>query len=156
MEKETGHPVIVIQRVGKRNTVSTRTLEEQTITNRRIKACGERLEIVTRYIESKFGAKSNFTHIKKIASYIAESLNIKIDRVSKRKKEAMLCWFTEHWDCVFPLLSQTNFTFEEVKPKVVCEENSSPKPIQLPSIYTLFIPIKASVDFQSLPFLNIV
>lgn len=107
------HPVYVIQRVGKRNDLSEQALQEQAMTNNRIRRCGPKLNIVNKYFEDRFGPKLNFKDLKYIADQVVKRIPLHVDRISKRNKTAMQCWFTEQWNLIKPILDNMVITISE-------------------------------------------
>lgn len=155
-EDQVDHPVYVIKRVGKRNTISECTLEEQTITNQRIKACGERFEIAQKFIASKYGSKVSFNKIKKVAALISKYTHLKIDRLSNRNKLAMYCWFAERWEIIFPILIWLNNDSDDPQPLWNCNYDSKPINVSATQPIDLLVPTKRTVGFQSFSLSNLI
>jgi hypothetical protein len=56
------------------------------------------------YLVRTFGPKVKHNELLSIAVLISRKTPIKVDRDAKRRKVAMIKWFDEHWDDVYPLL----------------------------------------------------
>lgn len=97
---EHDHPIVVIKRVGKRQMLSDRAIQEQEQVNSRIKKAGSLFDFVAKELKNVFHKDLNFTELRNIASTAVKGTNIKIDRLSKRNKNAMLCWYCENWDAI--------------------------------------------------------
>lgn len=114
-------PVIVLQRVGKRSELSQRALKEQKIVNQRIKDCGESFQTIPKLLDSVFHTTLTFTDYKNIAEELTRFIPIKIDRLSKRNKSAMICWFAENWsivNCFLPHIAIDAKPEEKDEPKM--------------------------------------
>ena len=95
---EQNHPIYVIQRVGKRTNLSQRALNEQNTINIRIKDLGAKLETVTNELNFIANKRLNFHELRILADAVSAKSCIKMDRLTKRHKNALLCWFCENWD----------------------------------------------------------
>lgn len=145
------HPVYVIPRSGKRSDLSEQAIQEQNMTNSRIRKCGPMLNMVNKYFESKFGPKVNFKDLKLIADQIVKKIPLHVDRISKRNKVAMQCWFVEHWVIVKPLID--NMVFKVVEPPKVqqsqIDETTSEEEEPKVSVLPFEVPTKSSGFFSS-------
>jgi hypothetical protein len=57
-----------------------------------------------REITRRFGANIKQPELVSIASVLAQSTNIKLDRDAKRRKAVLIKWFEENWTTVAPFL----------------------------------------------------
>ncbi|EAX85371.1 hypothetical protein TVAG_151160 [Trichomonas vaginalis G3] len=73
---------------------------------RRIKFNGEKVEYVASYIDRYFGSHVTSMMLISIANVIIEKHKIKLDRLARRNRSALLCWFTENWDIIHPYLKE--------------------------------------------------
>ena len=97
---EHDHPIVVIKRVGKRTELSDRAIHEQEQVNNRIKNAGSLFEIVTKELKNIFHKNLNFPELRNIADMAIKGTDLKVDRLSKRNKNAMICWFCENWETI--------------------------------------------------------
>lgn len=68
----------------------------------RIQNCGENYNIVGKYL---WGLPSmNKNRALKLAEEIAQNQKIKLDRIAKRGKEPLICWYCENWDNIQHLI----------------------------------------------------
>lgn len=77
---------------------------------------------VWREISARFGANIKQGELTSIASEIAKTANIRLDRDAKRRKMVLLRWFEENWEQIQPYLEY-----------VVIEETNSSEEQQQPS-----------------------
>lgn len=73
---------------------------------RRIKFNGEKVEYVASYIDRYFGSHVTSMMLISIANVITEKHKIKLDRLARRNRSALLCWMTENWDIIHPYLKE--------------------------------------------------
>lgn len=147
------HPVFVIQRVGKRNDLSEQAIQEQAQTNSRIRRCGPRLNMVNKYFESRFAPKISFKDLKHIADQVIKKISLHVDRISKRNKVAMQCWFVEHWDIIKPILDSMSITLSEpqqMSPTPINQINQQEeKEEPLPPIFPFEVPTKSNNTYSN-------
>lgn len=67
---------------------------------KRIETAGVKLQYVANYIVNIFGQNVTAYALLKQANRLSEYLNIPIDRLATRNRQALFCWFTENWDII--------------------------------------------------------
>lgn len=103
----SSHLVKDIIRARAKNKYPRTTLQsirDHKMLTQRIKKLGIKFDYVTAYLEHIHGIHNTVCQLLTQASIYSEIINIKIDRLAKRNKQALLCWYTENWDSVLPLL----------------------------------------------------
>lgn len=78
----------------------------------RMKANEEKLGFVSAYIDRYFETHVTSAILLSLAKILVQKFNLKLDRLAKRNRSAMLCWYSENWDKILPYLRQgkPNFT----------------------------------------------
>jgi hypothetical protein len=98
-------PITVIRRISPAKELSPSGLQEQQLLAERIANCGDQYYTMQRYLQGVAAAyKRNLTRelLHKLALDIIPVVKCaKIDRLASRKKDGMICWFTEN--CMFLL-----------------------------------------------------
>ena len=89
----------------------------------RITKIGIKMDIVTAYLENMFGQHATSIILLSQAAIIEENLSIEVDRLAKRNRQALLCWFAENWEIILPFLNQT----KEKKKLKLSQVRSSPE-----------------------------
>ena len=83
---------------------------------------GLMVDIVMAYFEKIMGRKVRAAFILNVAQILSSMLQIKLDRLAKRNRTALLCWYAENWQKIAPQLQTVVlqyakdpdfFTFEE-------------------------------------------
>ncbi|EAX95002.1 hypothetical protein TVAG_243550 [Trichomonas vaginalis G3] len=64
----------------------------------RVQQNGIKIDYVSAYINKLFRTKLAHTTLLALAKAISESTGIQLDRLAKRYKSALLCWYSENWD----------------------------------------------------------
>ena len=135
---EENHPVFVIQRVGKSTNLSQRAINEQSTINSMIKDAGSKLETETNELNLIAKKRLNFHELRLIADAVSMKSHIKMDRLTKRHKNALLCWFCEHWESLRSyVISEYNTEKKESAPI------AKPPEIVMP-VTSLVVPTKQS------------
>lgn len=89
--------VIRIPRSGKRRTLSQQTQKDQELTADRIRLNKERIDSILEKLVQLCGASPQKKDLLVLAREIqAESL-IRLDRLAKRNRDCLICWFCENW-----------------------------------------------------------
>lgn len=67
---------------------------------RRIENAGAKLQFVAHSIVNIFGQNVTAYALLKHANRLSEYLNIPLDRLAIRNRQALFCWFTENWELI--------------------------------------------------------
>ncbi|EAY03467.1 hypothetical protein TVAG_412710 [Trichomonas vaginalis G3] len=73
---------------------------------KRIVRTGVQMGHVSRYIEKIFGCYVTSSFLINIAAIVSTKNNIKIDKLARRNRSALLCWFAENWTHVYPVIHE--------------------------------------------------
>lgn len=73
----------------------------------RVKMNEGNLEIVKYTLINFFGGGFTNAELINIAVYISNGIGIKVDRMAKRNRDALLCWFSENWGLIYPILTKS-------------------------------------------------
>lgn len=71
---------------------------------RRMKSVGVLPDFILAYLEKTYNKHLTTASLLMLANTAVYSLNLPIDRLAKRNRQALLCWFAEHWNVIYPLL----------------------------------------------------
>lgn len=86
----------------------SQTLRDYEKIQKRVKQNEGRLEFITEYLDHYFGAHVNTVILNSLAKIIMETYGISLDRLAKRNRSALLCWYSENWDKIYPVLNALN------------------------------------------------
>jgi hypothetical protein len=98
---------VQIQRNGKRRLVSEQTQRDSIRLSERIRRNAGRIRVVESCLEQAYGRMS----MSNLASLADRCVNacqnsIALDRLAKRSRPALFCWFCENWSVIWPVLLQ--------------------------------------------------
>ena len=98
-------PIVVpqSQQFQKRNPCK-QTMREQEDLNRRIKLNQGKYAMVSDFMDRFFDGRAHLKEATALAVNLSSLLGLKLDRKAKRHKPAIICWFCENWDPIFPYL----------------------------------------------------
>lgn len=74
--------------------------------NKRVDKIGVHLSIVHYFLIDYLGAGFTNVELMQLAQNVSQRLGIYLDRMAKRNKNALLCWFAENWVAIYPCLQQ--------------------------------------------------
>lgn len=92
---------VVFNKSEKKISQSARDFES---IQKRIRSNSDKLEYVSSYIDRYFGTHVTSAILLSLARIIVENYNIKIDRLAKRNRSALLCWYAENWTLIHGML----------------------------------------------------
>jgi hypothetical protein len=94
-------PVVVIPRVGKRMKLSKQAEKDHVLISERVFRNQFALPFVRKRLEQFWPSLQ-----KKDLLIVAQQFpGLTLDRLAKRSRDCILCWFCEHWTAIEPLLS---------------------------------------------------
>lgn len=76
---------------------------------RRIEANSPMLKQITDQFVKYIGENITLESLMFLAKTLEEKANIEIDRLAKRRRAALICWYVENWDMIRPLLKSERF-----------------------------------------------
>jgi len=95
--------VTVIQRTSKRSNYTDRTNRDQCSLRSRMMANSEKIPYILSYLAHFTDHKLSHKRLLYLAEKITQISSLTIDRLAKRYRDALLCWFSQHWRkiCLF-------------------------------------------------------
>ena len=130
---------VIVRRESAKREPCKQTMIEQEDLNRRIRRNQASIPQISYFMDRFFGGNLRLKEATALASNLAKHIGLKLDRVAKRHKPAMICWFCENWNCLFPYLLKMkgiklppNFQLPVVQqqPPPKQEETPAPQVIQ--------------------------
>ena len=85
----------------------------------RIRNNGIKMDLVQAVIEKQFNGKVTIDTLLIFANLMAKKHGLVVDRLAKRNKTALLCWYTKNWNIIQPFIGEIN---PKVKPQT-CPKN---------------------------------
>lgn len=97
---------------------SAQSIRDNKKVKGRVKMNGENFEYVSNYFVKFFGSYVTIALLTVLAKFIIKKRRLKIDRLSRRNRSALLCWYAENWDVIHPILKDHR-TKEKIKNLVI-------------------------------------
>lgn len=103
--------VFIIKRTGKRGSLTGQTQRDTEKINSRIRMNQHEIPKVEMELLRYFSGRPIISELLTLASELVNGLegelklNLKIDRLAKRNRDCLLCWFAEHWDLLGPKIA---------------------------------------------------
>lgn len=85
------------------------TIRDYQKVQNRIKSIGPKVNNVSIFIDKYFGTHVTIAILMSLAKIIMSRHQLSLDRLAKRNRSALLCWYAENWDVIYPLLSNPDF-----------------------------------------------
>lgn len=86
------------------------SMRDYETVQRRIKMNGEtKIDYVSSFIDKFFGTHVTITILLSLANIVVSQNHIKLDRLARRNRSALLCWYAENWNVIDPILRDKNF-----------------------------------------------
>lgn len=86
----------------KRNTTQAQR-DNERIEKRKIRN-GMKTEYIYAYFNRLIGSHVTFPLLLNFAKIFSQDLQLNIDRLAKRNRSALLCWYAENWEDIKPAL----------------------------------------------------
>lgn len=83
----------------------SQTIRDSKKLEQRIKSNEGKLQFVSDYLDDYFGTHVNTMILGSLAKIIINTYGITLDRLAKRNRTALLCWYAENWEKICPLLN---------------------------------------------------
>lgn len=104
--------VIRTRKVSQHKRTTVQSIRDHEKISKRMNNLGVKYDYVSAYFEKMIGPHFTAFSLLEIATRVATKLKLKLDRLAKRNRSALLCWFGEHWSLIYPHLL-TGFEEEE-------------------------------------------
>lgn len=101
-------------------------MRDQDKIMKRVQINGIKIDFVTTYINRYFKTRLAHTTLLALAKAISERIDIKLDRLAKRYKSALMCWYAENWDIIQTQLK--NYNIDMLMSDGSSSYQSSPSP----------------------------
>lgn len=84
--------------------LSKKSLKDHSLIEQRMQINGVKIDYVGAVLESIYGRRYTVEDMLCLARKIAKLNKFKIDRLAHRNRDALLCWYAENWEYVYPVL----------------------------------------------------
>lgn len=90
-------PLFVIQRSGKRKNLSAQAEKDQMLTAQRLRDNEETISLIVNRLEYLCGPSPQKKDMLVVAKEMEKRTAIQVDRLAKRSRDCLICWFCENW-----------------------------------------------------------
>jgi hypothetical protein len=129
--------VIRIQRTPSRSSTNRAraTIREQRSVNQRIRSCSDDVLRVEQALSSVFGrvTMANLANLAELCS-TATNGEVQPDRLARRHRQAMLCFFCTHWDIACQVLLRDVLPSRMPNVPEVASPDRDPDPLSLATL----------------------
>ena len=110
--------------MGKRKTLTSQTQKDQEMTVIRLKQNEAKIGKVTEILESLLGQRVQKKVLLEVAKEVSKKTRITLDRLAKRSRDCLICWFCENFEQVLPYTREI-LTSQSTIPTFMNQEISS-------------------------------
>lgn len=103
---EFANDIINTRRLRKYKNRSEKCMRDHEQIFQRIRLNGIKMDFVSAYIDREIGYRVTYLSLLSFAMWLTKRLDIKIDRLAKRNRNALLCWYAENWDTIQPHINE--------------------------------------------------
>lgn len=65
---------------------------------------GSKVELVSDYLKGLYGHNVTAVTLLSGADKLEKMIGIQVDRLARRNRQALLCWYAENWEIIQPIL----------------------------------------------------
>lgn len=98
------HIIVSTRTQNKRKRNTAQSMRDHEKIQKRIQTNGVLPDYISVYLERYFQQRFTASTFLSIANNLISNLNLRIDRLAKRNRQALLCWFAENWNTIHPHL----------------------------------------------------
>lgn len=95
---------------------------DQDAIQQRIIRNGYTYQFVSNYMDKYFDTHVTSSILLNLANIIIAKNGIKLDRLAKRNRSALICWYAENWNIIHPILKDLSFINNLVDNNENCEK----------------------------------
>ncbi|EAX99405.1 hypothetical protein TVAG_043130 [Trichomonas vaginalis G3] len=107
--------ILSTRKLRKFNCETMNNLKDHNDIRSRIRTNGIKFDLVNEIIKSKLGGHATTTILMKLADKFSHELKIRVDRLAKRNKNALICWYAENWHLIAPFFTKLELDYDEEK-----------------------------------------
>lgn len=96
--------IIETRTVNKHFRTTSKSIRDYERLKKRIKKIGIKMDLVSAYFENIFGGHVTTLFLLNLAADLEKKIHVEVDRLARRNRQALLCWFAENWDKVKPII----------------------------------------------------
>ena len=74
---------------------------------------GKKFEVVQDYLKGLFGSNVTAITLLSRANTLEKMTGIQVDRLARRNRQALFCWFTENWEVIQPILLSNTSAYQK-------------------------------------------
>lgn len=106
----------------KRNTAQSMRDHEKI--QKRLQSNGVMPDYISAFLEKTYGRYFTSASLLLLANNAVSKLNLSIDRLAKRNRQALLCWYAENWEKISPLISNSAFAHSLIHGNIDSDESN--------------------------------
>lgn len=88
---------------------SSQSIRDYERIRHRVNSNLTQIEFISNFLDRYFHTHVTAEILLNLANIFIKKLDLKIDRLAKRNRSALLCWYAENWDSIYPHLKGYNF-----------------------------------------------
>lgn len=101
------------------NFTTKKSLRDHKKISLRVMKTGVKMDLVSECLDRANGSKVTYSNLLNFADKLSKKLWIKLDRLAKRNKDALLCWYAENWEFIRPHVADIKKLEDETKNQII-------------------------------------
>lgn len=98
------------RKIRHQRTFKSQTTRDNEKIKKRIKVNKNRIKYIDEYLNKFFATNVTSSILVSFAKLLCKQLNLKLDRLAKRNRSALLCWYSENWDLIYYTLNSVDLS----------------------------------------------
>lgn len=98
--------IVSTRPLNKHKRKTAQSVRDHEKIKKRLEYNGIMPDYISAYLEKSIGRHISSTSLLSLASDIEYEFNLKIDRLARRNRQALLCWFAENWNIILPAINK--------------------------------------------------
>ena len=121
MSNKDIRPIFIIHRTGKRRILSNQAQKDQGLTANRLRQNEGKISSVVNRLEYLLGQSPQKKDLLVLARQLCQLCGLELDRLAKRSRDCLICWYCENWAYIEPTITSMSMT----PPRVALDSRNS-------------------------------
>lgn len=102
---ERRNDIIKARSMNKHRRTTSQSIRDYEQLQSRISKLGIKMDYVSAYLDYIYGTHVTVFMLLPWAEEMERKLNVEVDRLARRSKQALICWYAENWEILYPYIS---------------------------------------------------
>ncbi|EAY03545.1 hypothetical protein TVAG_041970 [Trichomonas vaginalis G3] len=108
ISERTQRDIIKARSINKHRRTTSQAIRDHEQLMNRISKLGIKVDYVSAYLDYLYGTHATVFMLLPQAEEMEKKLQIEVDRLARRSKQALICWYAENWEVIYPYINVEN------------------------------------------------